>query len=165
MKTKTHYRPRLLGWALLAILTAALTVTCQGKKDGASPAGPSVDEVNLDTVKSVLGTANDFASGVIDVTRGNGELIIAYRYYDADLGNYEADFASEMAPRIQALYKKFKSLDRIHFQVTANSATAPELWQPFAEFGVDRKTIEEIHWTGFLVKYLQDLVIKNKKGS
>jgi hypothetical protein len=165
MKTKMHVRPRLIGWAVLAVLLAALSVACQGKKGGASPAALAVDEVTLGTVESVLGTANDFASGVIDVTQGNGELIIAYRYYDADLGNYEADFASEMAPRIQALYKKFKSLDRVHFEVTANGATTPELWQPFAEFVVDRKTIEEIHWTGFLVKYLQDLVIKTKKGS
>lgn len=163
MKTKMHFRPRFLGWALLAILAAALAVACQGKQGGTPPAKPAFDEVTLDTVKSVLGTANDFASGVIDVTQGNGELIVAYRYYDADLGNYEADFASEMAPRLQALYKRFKSIDRIHFQITANSATAPELWEPFAEFAVDRKTIEEIHWTGFLVKYLQDLVIKNKK--
>ncbi len=165
MKTKIIFGTRLLSWAALAVLAAGLTVACQGKKGGTSAGPTAAGEVTLDAVKPVLGTANDFASGVIDVTQGSGEVIIAYRYYDADLGNYEADFASEMAPRIQALYKKFKTLDRIHFQVTANSATAPELWQPFAEFMVDRKTVEEIHWTGFLVKYLEDLVIKNKKGS
>jgi len=165
MRTKTHSLSRLLGWAALAVLAVALIAACQGKKGQTSPSTPAVDEVTLDTVKSVLGTANDYASGVIDVTQGSGELIIAYRYYDADLGNYETDFATEMAPRLQSLYKKFKTLDRIHFQVTANSATAPELWQPFAEFVVDRKTVEEIHWTGFLAKYLEELVIKNKKGS
>ncbi len=163
MRTKMHSWSRLLGWAALAVLATALTVACQGKKSGSSPSAAGVDEVTVDTVKPILGTANEYASGVLDVTEGNGEVIIAYRYYDADLRNYEADFAMEMASKLQALYKRFKTLDRIHFQVTANTATAPELWQPFAEFVVDRKTIEEIHWTGFLAKYLEDLVIKNKK--
>jgi hypothetical protein len=165
MKTKKHVRPLHFGWAMLIILTAALSVAFQGKMGGPSPATPPADEVTLDTVRSVLGTANDFASGVIDVTQGGGELIVAYRYYDADLENYESDLASEMAPQIQTLYKRFKALDRIRFQVMANNASAPELWEPFAEFVVDRKTVEEIRWTGFLVKYLQDLVLKNKKGS
>jgi hypothetical protein len=147
----------------LAVLAIILAAACRGKKEepaGGAAAGP----ITLDEVKSVLGTANDFASGVVDVTQGNDELIIAYRYYDADLENYETDFASEMAPRIQALYKRFKTLDRLHLQVTSNTGTTPNLWQPFTEFVLDRKTVEEIHWTGFLARYLLDLVIKNKRS-
>jgi len=163
MNRKMRSLPRLLGWAGLVILFAVLTTACQGKKAESPMGGPLVDSVTPDEVKGVLGTANDYASGVLDVTQGSGELIIAYRHYDADLRNFEADFAAEMASRIQALYKKFKSLDRVRFQVTANTATAPDLWQPFTEFAVDRKTVEEIHWTGFLAKYLEDLALKNRK--
>jgi len=150
-------------WALLFFLAVAVCVSCQQKKAEAALGASAVDSITLNEVKAVLGTANDFASGVLDVTQGNEELIIAYRYYDADLQNFETDFATEIAPRVQALYKRFKSLDRVRFQVTANTASARELWQPFTEFALDRKTVEEIRWTGFLAKYILDLVLKNKR--
>jgi len=164
MRSARDYPSHILKYAGLALLAVVLAAACQGKKAAEPMAAAAVGPVTLDEVKSVLGTANDFASGVVDVNQGNSELIIAYRYYDADLQNYETDSASEMAPRVQALYKKFKTLDRVHFQVTSNSGSTPNLWQPFAEFVVDRKTVEEIHWTGFLARYLLDLVIKNKRS-
>jgi hypothetical protein len=151
------------GIVLLALLAAAVTTSCQSKKAAEPTKVEAVEPITLDDVKSVLGAANDYASGVVDFSQGIDEVIIAYRYYDADLQNYETDFASEMASRVQALYKKFRALDRIHFQVTANSPTTPNLWRPFTEFVLDRKTVEEIHWTGFLARYLLDLAIKNRK--
>lgn len=163
MKNAVSGWTRIMGFILLAILGVAFSAACQGKKAEGTVRAPAVEAVTLDEVKSVLGTANDYASGVVDVTSGAGEVIIAYRYYDADLQNYETDFASEMAPRIQALYKKFKTLDRLHLQVTANSDSTPNLWKPFAEFELDRKTVEEIHWTGFLARYLLDQVLQSKK--
>jgi hypothetical protein len=155
---------KIAGVVALAFLAAAFSGACRGRKGPDISSAPLATGVTVDEVKAVLGTANDYASGVLDVTQGNGELIIVYRYYDVDLQNYETDFASEMAPRIQSLYKKFATLDRVRFQVTSNSAATPGLWQPFTEFVLDRKTVEEIHWTGFLARYILDLVIKNKKS-
>jgi len=97
------------------------------------------------------------------LTKGADELVINYRYYDADLENYETDFASEIAPKIQALYKKYPSLDNIHFRVTTNSASPPPLWKPFVNFTVDRKTVEGIRWTGFLTRYLLELILRSEK--
>jgi hypothetical protein len=163
MKNRQGFWTRIMGFALLAFLAAAFSAACQGKKAGEATNAPGVEMVTLDGVKSVLGTANDYAPGVVDVTNGDGEVIIAYRYYDADLQNFETDFASELAPKIQAFYRKFKTVDRIRLQVTANAVSTPDLWKPFAEFSLDRKTVEEIHWTGFLARYLLDLVLQSKK--
>ena len=147
----------------LAVLAAVGAPACRGRKSPAVPGGPLSGEITLDGVKAVLGTANDYASGVLDVSRGSDELIIAYRYYDVDQQNYETDFASELAPRVQALFKRFPTLERVRFQVTANNPVTAGLWESFAEFELDRKTVEEIHWTGFLARYILDLVIKNKR--
>lgn len=72
--------------------------------------------------------------------------------------------AAGLAPRVRSLFKRFPTLDRVHFQVTSNNPVTAGLWEPFTEFALDRKTVEEIHWTGFLARYILDLVIENKKS-
>ncbi|MEN6311488.1 MAG: hypothetical protein ABFD80_08125 [Acidobacteriota bacterium] len=150
--------------ALLALLIFSFPAAAQGRQTPPPKNVPSVEPVTLDQVRTVLGTAKDDISGALDVTTGDGETIIAYRYYDVDQENYETDFASELAPKIQLLYKRFKTLDRIRLQVTANVPSEPGLWKPFTEFTIDRKTVTEIHWTGFMARYLLDLVIKNRQS-
>ncbi len=149
----------------LAVLAAVGAPACRGRKSPAVQGAPLSGEITLDGVKAVLGTANDYASGALDVTQGSGsdQLIVAYRYYDVDLQNYESDFASELAPRVQALFKRFPTIERVRFQVTANNPVTAGLWEPFTEFELDRKTVEEIHWTGFLARDILDLVIKNRR--
>jgi len=151
--------------SLACLLLAALAGLAVGQGAGAGRTRPSqaAEMITLEGVRAVLGTANDYASGVRDLTKGADELVINYRYYDADLENYETDFASEIAPKIQALYKKYPSLDNIHFRVTTNSASPPPLWKPFVNFTVDRKTVEGIRWTGFLTRYLLELILRSEK--
>lgn len=162
-KTPGRSNPGLLSFAWLMLLALVFLAADKGSAAGENRAVGAEEIITLDGAKSILGTANDYASGVVDLNKGNDEVIIAYRYYDADLDNYETDFATEVAPKIQALYKKFPTLNRIHFQVTANSASAPFLWKPFVEFTLDRKTVGEIRWTGFLTRYLLDLILRSKK--
>lgn len=152
--------PGIIGCALIAFLLAALPAACRGKKVGPAPgAGP----ITLDEAKAVFGVANDYASGAVEVNMGENEVIIAYRYYDVDLQNYEADFAAEVAPKIQAFFRKFQTVDNLRLQVMANDASTPGLWKPFSEFRLDRKTTEKIHWTGMLAKYIEGQVLKAKK--
>jgi len=161
MNPERTSRSRVLSAVGILCLIVASAAAVPAQK--AQPAKSPIEPITLNNVRSVLGTANDFVSGVTDFSQGNGEVIITYRYYDADLDNYETDFANETAPRIQALYKRFKSLDRVRFQVIAISDTEPGIWKPFAEFVTDRKTIEELHWTGFVGRYVMEQVIKHKK--
>jgi hypothetical protein len=159
---RAESRAKTAGLVLVALAVVCLAA-CQNRK---APSARTVadGELSLADARSALGTAGDYASGVVDVTHGSGVLIISYRYYDADLENYETDFASEIAPRIQALFREYRTLDRIRLQVTSNSPVTSGLWQHFADFELDRRTVEEIHWTGFLARYILDLVIKNRRG-
>lgn len=148
---------------LIWVLAAALTATAAGQATKAKGGGQASEPITLESVRAVLGTANELASGVIDLTKSPEEVIIAYRFYDPDMENYEMDFANELAPKIQALYRKFPGLNRIQLQVTANDASGLSSWKPFVELALDRKTVEEIHWTGFLVRYLLDETLRFRK--
>jgi hypothetical protein len=159
---------KIAGGGILSLLVAALLAAGPAAAVQTKPtesAKPKVIQaVSLDEVRSVLGTPRDDSSGVSDFSEGEGgEVIIAYRYYDVDLDNYETDFASEIAPRIQNLYKKFASLDRLRFEIITNNPSAPPLWKPFSSFTMDRKTIEKLHWTWFAARDILDQVLKNEK--
>jgi hypothetical protein len=145
----------ILGLALVSALAA----------QGQQPAKTKVmDEITLPNLRSVLGTPMDDASGISDFSRGdNGEIIIAFHYYDVDQDNYETDFASEIAPRLQTLYGKFKNLDRVRFEIVTNSPDAMPQWKPFSMFTMDRKTLEKLHWTWFVARDVLDQVLKNEK--
>jgi hypothetical protein len=45
---------------------------------------------------------------------------------------------------------KFKTLDRVVFQVTVNNPGAPGEWKAYADFTVNRKMIDELEWSGIL---------------
>jgi len=164
MNSRKCLRALILSCALILGLAVTTAVAAQAKQMSGPAKAKVIGEISLDDVRTVLGTPRDDASGVSDFSLGNeGEVVIAYRYYDVDQDNYETDFASEIAPRVQMLYKKFKSLDRVHFEVLTTDPSAPGLWKPFSEFSMDRKTVEKLHWTWFVARDILDQVLKNAK--
>ena len=151
----------LIGASLLAAMPAPARQT----SGMAGPAGQNAGlALTLESVQSVLGVPKDEISGVAEFGLGtNGEAVITYHYYDVDQDNYETDFASEIAPRMQLLYKKIKDLDRVRFKISMNDPSTPLLWKPFSEFSMDRKTLEKLHWTWFVARDIVDQVLKNEK--
>lgn len=151
---------------VIAILSLSVMQAIAQAQPQAPPANEKViNSVTLSEVRSVLGKAMDDNSGVADFSQGdNGGVIIAYHYYDVDLANYENDFAMDITPKIQMMYKKFKNFDRVRFEVVTNNPSAPPLWIPFASFEIDRKTIEQLHYTYFVARYVLDEVLKNKRS-
>lgn len=149
----------------LSLLAVVLLATPPAPASQLKPEKAQViDELSLPEMRSVLGTPRDDASGVSDFSRGdNGEVLIAYHYYDVDRDNYETDFASEVAPKLQMLYRRFKGLDGVRFRIVTNDPSAAPLWKPFSEFTMDRKTIEKLHWTWFVSRDILDQVLKNEK--
>ena len=164
MTSRLMFLLRMLGLTLVLALVVAPAVAGQAKPTTAPAKEKVIAELTIADMRSVLGTPGDDSSGVSDFSLGNdGEVIIAYRYYDVDEDNYETDFASEMAPKIQALYKRFKNLDRIRFEIVTNNPAAPPLWKPFSQFSMDRKSLEKLHWTWFVARDILDQVLRNEQ--
>jgi hypothetical protein len=164
MTSRTNPVSLFLGMALILGLAVAPVLACQAPKTDQAVKTRVFDELTLPEMRTVLGTPRDDSSGISDFSQGDdGGIIVAYHYYDVDQDNYETDFASEIAPKLQALYKKYKNLDKVTFQIETNNPDAPPLWKPFSEFTMDRKTLEKLHWTWFVARDVLDQVLKNEK--
>ena len=164
MTSRTNSVSLFLGIALILSVAIAPVLASQAPKTGQAVKPRVIDELTLPEMRTVLGTPRDDSSGISDFSQGDdGGIIIAYHYYDVDQDNYETDFASEIAPKLQSLYKKYKNLDRVTFEIVTNNPDAPPLWKPFSEFTMDRKTLEKLHWTWFVARDVLDQVLKNEK--
>lgn len=150
MKNVVLHRARFIGIGILALVIIGFTAGCKGKKGDDPKPVAEQETFTMDVLKPVLGEAREDVSGILDVTGDANELVISYRYFDADLANYDDDLVKELGPKIEALYLKFKTLDRVVFQVTVNNPEAPGEWKPYANFAVNRKKVDELEWSGIL---------------
>lgn len=154
---------KLIGIAILALMIVGALAACKGKKSEALKPVDEQEVYTLDVLKPVLGEAREDNSGILDVTGDATELIVSYRYYDNDMQNYDDDMVKELGPKIEALYAKFKKLDRVVFQVTTNNPLAPGEWKPFVNFAVNRKMVDEFEWSGMLTADFFKNVIELKR--
>jgi hypothetical protein len=149
MRVSVRHRATRFGVLCLAFLSLAVLAACKGKKVEPAQAVVNAEEIRVDDLKPILGESADDASGVTDCTEGDGIFIISYRYFDADRQNIDDDMVTEMAPKIQALYKKYPKLDRVRFQIDVNSMT-PGVWEPYVSFVLTRKIVDDTQWSGLL---------------
>lgn len=145
------YRPNVAAAMLLSLAMIAFLGVCKGKAVDEAKSDVPAGIVSLETLKPVLGEAKDDVSGILDVTQNEGEVVLNYRYYDDDLQNIDNDMVTELAPKIQALYKDFRSLDRVVFRISINGATPGE-WKLYSSFALTRKIVGEIQWSGILAE-------------
>lgn len=150
MKNAASCPAKSIGISVLALMIVGLLGGCKGKKSDELKPVAEQEVFTLDVLKPVLGEARDDASGILDVTGDERELIISYRYYDDDQKNYDDDMVRELAPKIEAMYKKFKALDRVVFQLTTNNPLVPGEWKPYLRFALNRKVVDQVEWSGIL---------------
>jgi hypothetical protein len=154
---------KLIGIAVLVLVIFGGLAACKGKTSEALKPVEEQAVYTLDVLKPILGEAREDNSGIIDVTGDANELIIAYRYYDVDKLNYDDDMAKEIGPKIEALYAKFKKLDRVVFQVTANDPVVLGQWKPYVNFAITRKLVDELDWSSILTVDFFKNVIELKR--
>jgi hypothetical protein len=163
MKKTAVLSAKFMGIAFLTVLLVGFLPACKGRKTEELKPVAEQEVYSLDTLRPVLGQARDTASGILDVTGDARELIISYRYYDEDLKNYDDDMVLDLAPKIEAMYKKFKGIDRVIFQVTTNNPLSPGEWKPYVNFSLNRKIVEKVAWSGILTEDFFKNVIELKR--
>jgi len=151
MKKSFQFAIYVAGLIGLLILLAGLSGACKAKKSETSeePSG-TAEMIGLDQLKPVLGEAREDNSGVVDVSGDSNNLIISYRYFDSDLKDYDDGLVKDLAPKIEALYKQFKNLKRVEFQVAVNDPQVPGKWKAYVDFAVHKKLIEKMEWSNIL---------------
>jgi len=161
-----------LGIVLVAVLAALTLTACQGREKTGAPAVPapaaektvntSSEELNTEALSAVLGKAEAENSGVFDVAKGENELVVTYHFYEARKRGLEDRLGPDMAPKIQALYRKFKTIDRVVFKVDLFERRDVIEWRPYCSFATTRKLIDETDWTSLLLKEFFKVVLELK---
>jgi hypothetical protein len=151
----------VLGGAIALTLSACKT----NEPAGAPASGKSAvqaETINLATVSEILGKAAAENSGVFDLTKGDTEYWVDYHFYTPEAKDIDDDIGVDLAPKLQALYKKFKTIDRIHFVIVVFHAGSSVEWKPYCSFVLTRKLIDETDWANLLAanffRIVQDLV-------
>jgi hypothetical protein len=152
-----------IGVIFLCVILVGAFVACKGKKTGDLKPVSKQEVYTIDVLKPVLGQAGDTVSGILDVTGDARELIITYRYYDDDQKNYDDDMVKDLAPKIEAMYRKFPGIHRSVFQVITNDPLAPGVWKPFVNFTLHRSIVEKVSWSGILTADFFKNVIELKR--
>jgi hypothetical protein len=153
LKEKALFRlafAAVLGGAIVLGLGACNANEPAGTPEAQKPAAAAPELVDTASVAEVLGKADAENSGVFDVVRGDTEYWIVYHFYTPEAKDIDDDIGIDIAPKIQALYQKFKSLDRVHFVVDVFHAGLSVDWAPYCSFVTTRKIIDETDWTNFL---------------
>jgi hypothetical protein len=166
---RLHRSPRLILFLGLAVLAALSLAACRGQEKAAVPA-PAVEkaavspaeELAVEALSSVLGKGEAENSGITDAIKGENELTIIYHFYEARKQGLEDRIGPDMAPKIQALYRKFKTIDRVVFKVDIFERRDVIEWRPYCSFATTRKLIDETNWTNFLLKDFFKVVLELK---
>lgn len=77
-----------------------------GEETKAEKVEVELAEITLDAVKPIMGEAKDDISGIVDLAKGENELIMSYRFYTTDTADLDSRIGLDLAPKLKALYKQ-----------------------------------------------------------
>ncbi|OGD21269.1 MAG: hypothetical protein A2W03_09630 [Candidatus Aminicenantes bacterium RBG_16_63_16] len=136
----------IYGFLALAALVVAVMPAC--KK------GTESEQITLDTVAAVMGTPSGSSSGVSELAKEGDTYIINYHLMISDMKDFDVIIGSDLAPKIAALYKTFKSLDKATFTVETGDPSNPANVNPYCDFDMTRKIYQQLNWTNLLARDL-----------
>jgi len=145
MKTNKN---SLVFYGLLAVaaLAAAMTTACKS--------GAPAEEINLESVTAVMGKASGSSSGVSELAKEGDTYVINYHLMIADMKDFDVVIGTDLAPKIEALYKTFKSIDKATFTVETGDPSNPANVNPYCDFDMTRKIYQQLNWTNLLARDL-----------
>jgi hypothetical protein len=157
---------RIVFAVVMSGAAALMLAACKGNGP-AAPAGSEISAVQEETTdqaafSEILGKAGAEKSGIFDLVRGDTEFWLVYQFYTPEAKDIDDDIGMDLGPKIQALYKKFKTLDRIHFVVDVFYAGSSVDWKPYCSFVMTRKVFNETDWANLLSGELFRVVLELK---
>lgn len=108
--------------------------------------------MTLETLRPIFGEARDDNSGIYDAVSNDNELSLSYRFYTREVSDIDDDIGLELAPKIEQLYTKFRTPDRVVFGIYVSHPETPGQWKPYCSFVVTREIIKKSEWTTLLAK-------------
>jgi hypothetical protein len=138
----------ILGLLALAGLAAVMAPACKAK----APA--SAENITLEAVVAVMGRASGSSSGVSELTKSGDSYTINYHLMLPSQNDFDTLIGSDLAPKIEQLYKTFKTLDNVTFTVETGDISNPANVQPYCSFDMTRRIYNQLNWTNLLARDL-----------
>ncbi len=136
----------LLSFLVLAFLIAILMPACK-EKEGTSP---QAERITLETFAAVLGQAEAQTSGITELQKTDQGLVVTYHLYLSQPQDFDALIGSDLAPKVEQLYKTFTSIDKVKFAVETPDLAETGRWQPYCSFQMTRKIYNQLNWSNLL---------------
>lgn len=153
----------------VAVIGAAVVLMPAACKTNEPASGTSAEKpaalaegIDLAAVSEVLGKPGLESSGAYNLVKGDTEYWIVYQFFTQESKDIDDDIGMDLGPKIQALYKKFPALDRVHFVVDVYYAGSSTAWRPYCSFAMTRKVFNETDWTNLLSAELFKVVLDLK---
>jgi hypothetical protein len=139
----------LFGAVALIITAAVFLSACKGKT-GAADAG----NLTLEDAQKAMGKAEAQTSGVHELSKTADGYEINYHLYLADPQEFDTKIGSDLAPKIEKLYRTHKALDKVTFSVETPDVANTSEWQPYCAFDMTRQIYKQLNWTNLLARDL-----------
>ncbi len=135
-----------LSLLFLAFLAAMLLPACKEKEGTSSPA----EEISLQTFAAILGNAEPQTSGIAELEKTDQGLVVSYHLYLPEAQDFDELIGKDLAPKIEQLYKTFKTIDNVTFDVETPDVSGSGAWRSYCSFDMTRKVYNQLNWTNLL---------------
>jgi hypothetical protein len=139
-------------WSLLvlAFLAMILMPACKGKEGPPAQA----EEITLQTFATVLGKAEAGTSGIAALDKTDQGLVVNYHLYLPEAQDFDELIGKDLAPKVEQLYKTFKTIDEVTFDVRTPDVAGTGEWRQYCSFDMTRKIYSQLDWTHLLARDL-----------
>jgi len=148
-----------LGLVVLVLAAAVSLSNCKAKQAAPENETMGPDRLTVEAVQAVMGKAGVRQSGVFDVSASENEYFVVYHFSTREVQDLDDDIGIEMAPKIKELYAKFKSLDRVIFDVDVWREGLDPEWISYCHFLMTRQVYDKTAWTSVLDKEFFKVVL------
>lgn len=134
----------------LAFLGAIFMPACK-EKEGTSA---QAEEITLQTFAEVLGNAETNTSGIAALEKTDHGLVVKYHLYLPEAQDFDELIGQDLAPKVEQLYKTFKTIDEVTFVVWTPDVAEIGEWRQYCSFEMTRKIYNQLNWTTLLASDL-----------
>lgn len=155
-----------LCWTLIFLILVVFSVCKSSEKEEEKAAAEKEEKrateiLSVEKLIPIFGESTGTNSGISDLSQSQGELLISYNLYIADMSNFDEEIGEDLAPKIQKFYEELRTPDRVAFRVYVPDS-GEEPWRQYVFFVVTRKLVEQTEWTNLLaIEFLR--VVENVK--
>jgi len=122
---------------ILVFLTFVFVSSCKSEKKA------KIEIVSFETITPIFGMSKADGPGAFDASQADHQILISYRFILKDAANIDKELGVDLAPKIQELFKKYKTIDTITFGIYIPRVAGQPEFKPYVSFDITRKVMDE----------------------